>query len=109
METEIDFHAPRDIHYWVYGLLVELADADPRLDTLEVFSMYWRPEDPPASPQEWRFMGNLGIGGKFYSTRQKWWVNCYPEDRTVERAHIICRVNAQLERMRLVFLSGAWS
>jgi hypothetical protein len=53
---------------------------------------------------EWRFMGALGFGGKFWRTRSTrpdgtwgdWWhVNCYPEDVT-ERLATIVRANAAL-------------
>lgn len=55
---------------------------------------------------EWRFMGALGFGGKFWRTTpwqegtqhlaELWFVNCYPEHMTAERKAIIERANAAL-------------
>jgi hypothetical protein len=46
------------------------------------------------APQEWRFMGKLGFGGKFYFHDGR--VHCYPEDETVERIEVMCAANAEL-------------
>ena len=54
---------------------------------------------------EWRFIGALGFGGKFWRTRSRrpdgswgdWWhVNCYSEDETPARLAMIDRANARL-------------
>lgn len=58
---------------------------------------------------EWRFMGALGFGGKFWRTRSHrpdgswgdWWhVNCYREDETPERLAMIERANARLWKLQ---------
>lgn len=49
---------------------------------------------------EFRFMGNLGFGGKFYCEDYEWRVGCYKEDDTPERIERIHRVNVVLEQMR---------
>lgn len=54
---------------------------------------------------EWRFMGNLGFGGKIwryaiYGNPHRTFtfkVTCYPEDKTPELQTIIDRANARLE------------
>ena len=46
-------------------------------------------------PGEWRFKGDLGHGGKFYSYN-KWRGGCYEEDRTPERDAMIERANCRL-------------
>lgn len=49
-------------------------------------------------PLEFRFMGSLGFGGKFWLTRHDpmYYVNCYREDETPERLATIERTNAAL-------------
>lgn len=45
---------------------------------------------------EFRFQGNLGFGGKVYRnihTLPRFFVGCYPEDRTPERDAAINRAN----------------
>lgn len=58
---------------------------------------------------EFRFMGALGFGGKFWrnwgyrsdgSWGETWYVNAYPEDLTDERRALIDRVNTELDGIR---------
>lgn len=61
---------------------------------------------------EWRFIGSLGFGGKFWRAFgrgfngvrsewvERWYVNCYPEDETPERKAAIDRTNVLLENLR---------
>ena len=51
---------------------------------------------------EFRFMGNLGFGGKFNNKTQgaPWYVTCYPGDSTPERREVIANVNALLDEIR---------
>lgn len=53
-----------------------------------------------AACTEWRFQGELGFGGKFYPSRARWYVGCYPEDRTATREALIERANRRLESLR---------
>lgn len=47
---------------------------------------------------EWRFCGDLGFGGKIYTSEHAApRVSCYPEDRTPERDAAIQRANTALE------------
>lgn len=46
---------------------------------------------------EWRFQGLLGFGGKFRRNDGRYYVTCYPEDRTPER-DAICEKVAVLLR-----------
>lgn len=50
--------------------------------------------------REFRFMGCLGFGGKFYNCNRRWYVGCYPEDETPERLEKINRVNVWLTRFK---------
>jgi len=45
---------------------------------------------------EYRFMGLLGFGGKFWVSRDGFHVSCYPEDLTPEREHYIQTTNLAL-------------
>lgn len=51
---------------------------------------------------EYRFIGELGFGGKFRTRRddERWWVDCYPEDETAERRAMIAKANVELECLR---------
>jgi len=65
---------------------------------------------------EWRFMGTLGFGGKFWRSRStrpdgswgEWWhVNCYQEDETPERLATIKRANDRLWKLQEAFEDAA--
>ena len=48
--------------------------------------------------REYRFIGTLGFGGKiYYSISKGFWVDCYPEDLTDERAETIKEINRSLD------------
>lgn len=49
---------------------------------------------------EFRFVGALGFGGKFYNDGRKWWVSCYREHENPERLAMIERANARLAALR---------
>lgn len=51
---------------------------------------------------EYRFCGALGLGGKFHiANGGRWFVSCYPEDRTFVRDTMIQSANRQLDAMRI--------
>ena len=50
--------------------------------------------------REYRFMGLLGYGGKFWNNSGRWYVTCYSEDRNTERDAMIESANARLEEER---------
>jgi len=46
---------------------------------------------------EYRFMGSLGFGGKFWVSRELgFYVSCYPEDKTPDRVAVIDDTNRRL-------------
>jgi hypothetical protein len=49
---------------------------------------------------EWRFMGNLGSGGKFWRCHERWYVNCYPENETPELREVMKKTNLALAELR---------
>jgi hypothetical protein len=48
---------------------------------------------------EWRFQGLLGFGGKFWRNMGRWYVSCYPEDKTPEREVMIEKANERLRAL----------
>lgn len=58
--------------------------------------------DSAYSPSsEWRFVGNLGFGGKFRYPGLR--VDCYPEDETPERNAAILAANTRLAALKQAF------
>ncbi len=49
--------------------------------------------------REWRFMGNLGFGGKVTWDGRRCWVSCYPEHMTPEREQLIRNANRELKEL----------
>lgn len=84
-------HLVRD-HDGIYDVLVEVCGAPEGQDRREDFARHW------PGCVEYRFGGLLGFGGKVYWTGGRLYVNCYPEDRTPERATMIERASAHLAR-----------
>ena len=84
----------------IYDVLVDFAGA--RESGREDF--VWTQTNRHCS--EYRFMGNLGFGGKFWrntgrrgdgSYGEVWYVNCYHEDETPERREMIDNINYKLD------------
>lgn len=80
----------------VFDLLIKECEANP--DLRDEFVRY-HVTDPWYFPTEFRFMGNLGFGGKFWNEHNRWAVSCYPEDKTEERAATVARTNQLLEEL----------
>jgi hypothetical protein len=77
----------------VYDVLVEEAGASEDWRRTFVYSHTIQP-----TTSEFRFIGTLGMGGKFWSSNYT--VSCYPEDETPERLETINRINARLADLR---------
>jgi hypothetical protein len=77
-------------------ILVSIGGASPRiLETHSDFIAYLSKEESLFG-HEYRFMGKLGSGGKFYNTYSGWRVSCYHEDNTPIRKELIERINEKL-------------
>lgn len=77
----------------VWDVLVEHADASPAMrDEFVLMHVNGRCD-------EFRFIGALGFGGKFW--RHNWRVTCYREDETAARLAIIAATNAALGELRM--------
>lgn len=81
----------------VWDVLVEDVGASQSPD--DRLSFIWYATDPTIPPQEYRFQGNLGFGGKVHFSRQGLHVSCYPEDKTPERLKAIWTANARLAEL----------
>lgn len=57
----------------------------------------------PKPPIEYRFIGSLGFGGKFWRYDGKHYITCYPEDETPERLKAIECVNTLLACLKPAF------
>lgn len=59
------------------------------------------------SPDEYRFMGALGFGGKFRNERGRWRVSAYPEDAAQwpAIAGMVGVTNAALDGLRASFVA----
>lgn len=95
----------------IYAALVEHAGANAR-DPWGFVHHLMRSHE--SSVFEWRFMGFLGFGGKFYRDRnsrpdgswgETWRVSCYPEDSNPEREAIIATTNAALHDLLMRHLN----
>ena len=75
----------------IYQVLIEECAAP--ADDFSVDSFIFNHRDG-SQVEEYRFMGNLGFGGKFWQRRMA--VSCYPEDTTPEREASMERANARL-------------
>ena len=82
----------------IYAILVKYAGAKDDDWAARDFAHYLAHESHQFI--EYRFMGLLGMGGKFYATHaQKWHVNCYREDMTEKRQVIITSTNNALSQL----------
>jgi hypothetical protein len=64
---------------------------------------YWRQDfvmHMSGTTREYRFGGMLGFGGKFYNCADRWYISCYPEDRTEARGQMIENINAKLRALQ---------
>jgi hypothetical protein len=80
----------------IYDVLVREAGATDDESNRAQFHYFW---EDRASYREYRFMGTLGFGGKFWVSPEGFYVNCYPENLTDDRAETIRRTNKALKRL----------
>jgi hypothetical protein len=80
-------------HIW--SMLVAYAGATDT-DSNWVSFRQWFDRAIECGQDEYRFMGLLGYGGKFWVSRDGFHVSCYPEDETPARLRIIEETNAVL-------------
>jgi len=79
----------------VYDALVKHAGATE--NEKDSFIYHHTNHDKYGETLEWRFCGNLGFGGKYWSNRNK--VDCYSENLNKETKKIINETNKALEEV----------
>jgi len=82
----------------VYDLLVSKGGASSDEYTKQSFIDYFL-EGPDYPTREWRFMGHLGYGGKFWRNDGSHYVSCYSEDETKTRRAVIDDLNREIMRL----------
>ena len=86
----------------VYDVLVKYAGASETMrENFVVKAVEWS-EDDPYRTREFRFMGDLGMGGKVWLTPDSFHVSAYNEDlhaRWKNRKKIIVDTNAELKKL----------
>ncbi|MFS0887005.1 hypothetical protein [Aeromicrobium sp. 179-A 4D2 NHS] len=110
----------RELAGRIYDLLIEKAGAVDDADDKDDF-VYWLSGalDTRLGGKEYRFMGRLGFGGKFWwhvpynlpgrPEQGQWYVTCYPEDSNPEREQIVADTNAALlDLYRAVKIKNGW-
>lgn len=91
---------PPPISRQIYQILVDQVGANSKEDDFVTFAHYMERDC-----REFRFVGNLGFGGKFYNDG-RWRISCYSEDSNEERDTVIENVNRQLQLMYNEFHGG---
>jgi hypothetical protein len=71
---------------------------------LDLYSFCAYLEKDTGFGHEYRFMGALGFGGKFYNDHFSWRVGTYREDATPAKNEMIRRANVRLAELRRVYL-----
>ena len=89
----------------IWRVLVEECGCRDDLGDMHLFTHYLATEH--WSGHEYRFQGDLGFGGKFYNNCGRWWVGCYPENRTPERDVMICRANERIAALLAEYTGGS--
>lgn len=91
---------PEEIFHKVYDLLEKHVGAEPwHRDDFVQYLAYQRGE-------EYRFCGNLGMGGKFYNNGGRLYVSCHKEDETDERYEAIETVNELLTEILVDYMTS---
>jgi hypothetical protein len=87
----------------VYTILVGFCGAPDTIMGRTLFvSSVTRPHDHNI---EYRFQGLLGFGGKFYATRNRWYVSYYAEDETENRRILRDTANFVLNAVFVAYLA----
>lgn len=78
----------------VYDVLVSLGEASENMRYGFISSHI----DSKYPCDEWRFIGCLGFGGKYYSGKNK--VTCYTEHETPAKLELIKKINLELSLIK---------
>lgn len=89
----------KEVFKKVYDVLVEHAGAMEANCEDFIYAVVRWSERNPYQTNEYRFMGRLGMGGKFWLTPESFHVSAYSEDITPKRRAIITKTNAELKKL----------
>lgn len=87
----------RETRHAIYDILVEECGAPESLRD----NFIWH-----QGMSEYRFVGALDQGGKFWNDNGRWYVSCYREHKTPERIGMIERANARLADLLVTSTEG---
>lgn len=91
--AEDDVQGIRAFYHACWTTLVRFAGAiDRDTDRRSFVDAFTKP-----STVEYRFMGELGFGGKFWRNADRFYVSCYREDETPKRRELIEYINKLIE------------
>lgn len=86
--------------HWVYDILVEECGARDDADSRHDFVHHHTKDDLPG---EYRFVGALGMGGKFYLgysfDGRRMHVDYYPQDQSPERDRMVAEAKKRLAQL----------
>ena len=81
------------------NILVDIGGANSNILDLNSEFIRYLTKEESSWDHEYRFMGHLGSGGKFYSSWDRWRVSCYQESETPFRLSLIKKINEQLKTL----------
>jgi len=83
----------------IFDILVEECGAE---EPMRLEFVRYHMTEPRYFPTEYRFIGSLGFGGKFWHAngRDGWYVTCYQEDNT-RAGEKVKKANERLAALRL--------
>lgn len=86
-----DFVIDETLANSIYDILVEECGAHPNSRNEFVTTVN--------GTAEYRFIGNLGFGGKFWNANKRFYVNCHREDETPNALAAIEKTNQRLAEL----------
>jgi hypothetical protein len=81
----------------VWDLLVREAGASKREQDRQNFVYDYCQVEYPVT--EYRFMGKIGFGGKFWRNAGEFYISCYREEETPEKTALIRKVNEGIKEL----------
>ena len=91
----------RPFYNRIYDVLVEECGANDDQSNRTQWDVFW--SDHHRFNTEYRFIGALGFGGKFWRANGRWYVNCYRENETPERLAMIAAADKRLAALKAIY------
>lgn len=83
-------------------MLVETCGATDDESNRAQWEVFWG-----GNGNEYRFIGHLGFGGKFWRGRHSWYITCYPEDVTPKRQAMMDAAAPRLRTLEEIWRDDA--